>query len=259
VEAGANHDDSGAGSAADDASRDSAPADVSVADGDAAPPPGDAQATFIVFATSTPVGGDMMGVAMADAHCTTVAHAAGFPMSTTFVAWLSTAQKSAGARLVGDGPWHVPRADLSPGQLVAFDKVQLVGGVLSGPINRDEHGVIVARTVWTGTASNGGAFARKLQRLEPASGPWRGQHRHGRRLGADRCEVDDLYVPALHRHRIRLLLPSALVADHARRSVSIAEAGGRSSNWASEAGLGSTCSRASDRACVDDTRVRGYS
>jgi hypothetical protein len=158
VEAGANHDDSGAGSAADDASRDSAPADVSVADGDAAPPPGDAQATFIVFATSTPVGGDMMGVAMADAHCTTVAHAAGFPMSTTFVAWLSTAQKSAGARLVGDGPWHVPRADLSPGQLVAFDKVQLVGGVLSGPINRDEHGVIVARTVWTGTASNGGAL-----------------------------------------------------------------------------------------------------
>src|SRR5688572_647879 len=64
------------------------------------------------FVTSTaPGGGDLGGIAGADAHCTTLARAAGSPASKTWRAYLSVApmgsQPQVDARdRIGKGPWY---------------------------------------------------------------------------------------------------------------------------------------------------------
>jgi hypothetical protein len=150
AEAGKDDAENGAESGADGSGQ----PDASVVDADVAPDAQDA-GPLIVFATATKYTGDLMGAAGADTICSNAAHAAGFPTSTKFVAWLSTSVKSAAARLAGDGPWYVPQTNLLPGALVALNKTQLLLGQLAGPINKDENGNTVASLVWTGTLAGG--------------------------------------------------------------------------------------------------------
>jgi hypothetical protein len=80
-------------------------------------PPGPAPgannpAKMSFFVTSTaPGGGDLGGIAGADAHCTTLARAAGSPATKTWRAYLSLApmgsQQQVDARdRIGKGPWY---------------------------------------------------------------------------------------------------------------------------------------------------------
>lgn len=103
-----------------------------------------------VFATSSNVVPDFAGVTNGDRICNAAAQDAG--LSGTYLAWLSTADAGArsrfpmgltgGWRLTGDGG----TAFIDFGQLTQVPAV---------PLNRDERGVQVAGTAWTGTNTGG--------------------------------------------------------------------------------------------------------
>ncbi|MDP3736980.1 MAG: hypothetical protein Q8R02_06300 [Hyphomonadaceae bacterium] len=76
-----------------------------------AAPEGVARMSFFVTSVSPGKGGDYGGLAGADAHCATLAQAAGSPRAKTWRAYLSAApmngQPQVNARdRIGKGPWH---------------------------------------------------------------------------------------------------------------------------------------------------------
>ncbi|MCC6847523.1 MAG: hypothetical protein IT294_03410 [Deltaproteobacteria bacterium] len=103
----------------------------------------------LVFATSTTHGGDLGGLAGADAICTT--RAAGAGLSGAYVAWLSTATVNAIDRL-GAARGFV-RPDGAP---VADLPSALAANQVFNAIRLDERGNdLGAVEVWTGTQKNG--------------------------------------------------------------------------------------------------------
>jgi hypothetical protein len=130
------------------------------------PPPGgsahEVTGTRIVFVTSTEYqGGELGGLAGADAKCASRAVAAGLP--GTYRAWLSDAATSARDRLT-----HATGAyELVDGTPVTSGWDALVAYGVDHPIDRDELGRVHAQSspsscdlteiapVWTGTALDG--------------------------------------------------------------------------------------------------------
>jgi hypothetical protein len=117
---------------------------------DATPPIDDSDVSpQLVFATASKQTGDLGGLAAADDIC--AARAADAGLDGTFIAWLSSPEESADARLTHASTPYA-RTD---GAEVAADWEDLVDGQLAAPIDRDEHGEPVAGDVWTGTLTSG--------------------------------------------------------------------------------------------------------
>jgi hypothetical protein len=109
------------------------------------PPPGGKR----VFVTSSTTAGNFGGVTQADAICKSLAERANVP--GRFVAWLSTDDLNAAARITGTGPWF--RMD---GRLVFPSKLAITADGPSAEIDRDErNNRQVAALVWTGTQASG--------------------------------------------------------------------------------------------------------
>ena len=106
-----------------------------------------------------------MGLDGADEKCNDLARGR---VEGTYMAWLSSAEKSAkdriGEELEGFGGCFV-LADESK-TVVAVGWTDMHGGLLSGelvhPINVTEEGTVVSDTVWTGTKMDGEAVAGML-------------------------------------------------------------------------------------------------
>ena len=112
---------------------------------------GSIDGTGLVFVSSTTtLGFTLTSVAHANAMCATLAEDA--HIRGTFRAWLSDGISHPSADFTGNGPWH-----LMDGTPVASSRSQLLSGVLTHAIDRDENGNVLggAATVWTGTATNG--------------------------------------------------------------------------------------------------------
>lgn len=118
-----------------------------------------------VFTTSTGfTGGQVGGLAGADAKCNSFASSAGLP--GTYKAWLSAGASTPATRFSNlnlAGPWVLPSnaGEVSP-PIVASNFTDLVtcaGACLQHAIDRDEKGLILpgAPTVWTGTKADGSA------------------------------------------------------------------------------------------------------
>jgi hypothetical protein len=91
-------------------------------------------ASFFVTSANPGSGGDLGGLAGADAHCTSLAEAAGIT-GKTWRAYLSTSSVDARDR-IGDGPWY--NVD---GVMIASDVDQLHGdNNLNGDTALDENG-----------------------------------------------------------------------------------------------------------------------
>ena len=112
----------------------------------------------LVFVSTTSFSGNLGGLAMADAACSTLAKAA--KLHGVYKAWLSDKTMDAVARLTQSKLRYV-RVD---GAVVANDWSDLVSGALHVPINRDESGKLVVSSVgscpgqarvWTSTFADG--------------------------------------------------------------------------------------------------------
>jgi hypothetical protein len=147
-----------------DASSDLADLDTgdvdAVADGvsstDTAPVlPDHGKPVHLIFATSTPLQGNLGGISGADGLCQKSAIAAG--LSGTFKALISDSSTSARDRLTIGFPLHN-----TAGQLIATDTTDLWDGDVQNPIAYDEHGALVTSIfrVWNGTRDSGRAYAQ---------------------------------------------------------------------------------------------------
>ncbi|HEU5432578.1 MAG TPA: hypothetical protein VFU81_12995 [Thermomicrobiales bacterium] len=106
-----------------------------------------------VFVTSTAYGGNLGGLAGADAICRQLAEAANLP--GTYKAWLSDGAASPSTRFVqSTGPYQ-----LVNGTKIAANWTSLTDGALRAPINLTERGAAVADSllVWTHTQVDGAA------------------------------------------------------------------------------------------------------
>jgi hypothetical protein len=127
----------------------------------AAPDAAEPTTPKLVFVTSkTYAGGELGGLAGADAKCAARAAAAG--VTGTFKAWLSSDDVTAASRLThASAPYH-----LADGTPIAASWADVVGGLLQHPIDLDETGALDTRAgscidaasvaVWTATAIDGG-------------------------------------------------------------------------------------------------------
>lgn len=107
----------------------------------------------IVFATSSVHGGDLGGLAEADAICAALAGSAGLETPKLYRAWLSAGKIAASQRVGASvGPFI-----LLSGVVVAESWADLVGGNLSHAIDLDEHGAPLGppTLAWTGTVTGG--------------------------------------------------------------------------------------------------------
>jgi len=104
-----------------------------------------------VFVSSTTTSGDLGGLEGADESCQLLADAA--LLGGTWVAWLSTSDRDAIDRLLGDGPFLL----VGTNEVVAASRAELTSGTLQNDIERDEMGVQVPAAVWTGTDADGTA------------------------------------------------------------------------------------------------------
>lgn len=105
----------------------------------------------LAFVTSTGQGGNLGGLAGADAICQGLAAAAGLPAAASFHAWLSGTGVDALDRFSYDGPWIRP-----DGVRIANGKSDLADGALRAPINVTEVGVYLDNYAsWTGTLADG--------------------------------------------------------------------------------------------------------
>lgn len=99
-------------------------------------------------------GYELSGLSGADNRCRGLAAAASLRNPTTFKAWLSDSQMSAGSRMVHG----LGRYVLVNGVVLASSWDALVGGQpLQSPINVTEQGMPMVDGVWTGTNPNGSA------------------------------------------------------------------------------------------------------
>ncbi|MCB9594134.1 MAG: hypothetical protein H6719_15485 [Sandaracinaceae bacterium] len=104
-----------------------------------------------VFLSSMRYGGDLSGVAGADARCSALAGAQG--LGSRYVAWIGVPGNSPADRFDRTAGPYV-RVD---GSLVAADWADLTNGVLANLIEMDEHGDIVSDggLTWTGVTHEG--------------------------------------------------------------------------------------------------------
>jgi hypothetical protein len=103
-----------------------------------------------VFVTSALFDGALGGAAGADDKCAALASAAN--VAGAFTAWLSAGVTSAAQRI---GASTLPYV-LVDGSKIAASSSQLASGSISGPIDRDEAGRLVAPSaVWTNTNADG--------------------------------------------------------------------------------------------------------
>ncbi len=119
---------------------------------------------LFIFATSTVYAGSFTGLEFADEACeAAAANIAGFPV-TRYTAWLSDDVTAAKSRIKEQVlPYIRPGDPLH--QVVSNGTVTLTVGSLLAPINRDEHGALVAAAMagcevpgavaWTGTTATG--------------------------------------------------------------------------------------------------------
>jgi hypothetical protein len=106
----------------------------------------------LAFVTSSSQGGNLGGLAGADAICQGLATVAGLPAAGSFHAWLSGTGVDALDRFSYDGPWVRP-----DGVRIADGKSDLADGALRAPINVTETGVYLGNHAsWTGTLADGG-------------------------------------------------------------------------------------------------------
>jgi hypothetical protein len=108
-------------------------------------------------------GGEIAGLDSADALCNILA--AGGELGGDYVAWLSTADGPAAARLGEGGPWRTWDPELTLWtRLVAQDLSDLTDGSLQSPMDRTEVGAAVDAgcQVWTGTVEDGSPMASGL-------------------------------------------------------------------------------------------------
>lgn len=110
-----------------------------------------------IFVTSTMTsGGNLGGLATADAHCGDLATAAGLP--GTFKAWLSDGTTSVAQRFTHHaGPYY--RVHEGAVIVVAVDWADLTNGLDPYAIGNDEHGQPAGALIWTGTLITGAAAA----------------------------------------------------------------------------------------------------
>lgn len=109
----------------------------------------------VVFVTSEKLQPDEIGgLEFADGICRQLAQAAKLPSFSTYTAWLSDSTTAARDRVFrGEGRYVRP-----DGAVVADSFAALLAGPLLAPIERDEHGQLVAGAgVWTGTNPDGAA------------------------------------------------------------------------------------------------------
>jgi hypothetical protein len=93
-------------------------------------------ASFFVTSKGTGQGGNLGGLAGADAHCTALAEAAGI-RGKTWRAYLSTATVNARDR-IGDGPWYNVKGELIAENLTALHTAE--SNKISGTTAIDETG-----------------------------------------------------------------------------------------------------------------------
>ena len=128
-----------------------------------------------VFVTSQAYGGNLGGLAGADANCQSRADASDLVPPGTYKAWLSasTGWPADGVRFTQSS---VPYTRLD-GTRIANYWPDLIDGRLSAPLNVNEAGITVGETfVWTGTLPNGTWYERELVAdgvvLEPHCQDW---------------------------------------------------------------------------------------
>ena len=101
-----------------------------------------------VFVTRAPFQGGLGGLAGGDEACNNAATAAG--LSGNWIAWLSDETIDARNR-IPDGEYRL----VDGTTIVANDLADLTDGMLTAPIDQDEHGNPWSPNVWTGTQPDG--------------------------------------------------------------------------------------------------------
>jgi hypothetical protein len=111
---------------------------------------------YRIFVTSSTTDGDMGGLAGADTLCTNAANSAG--LSRNYKALLSTSSTDAVNRLNFTGPIYVVSQGVKT--LIAGSGSELWNDNTNNGarIDKDENGLTVSGSVWTGTNSDGTLF-----------------------------------------------------------------------------------------------------
>jgi hypothetical protein len=129
--------------------------------GDGAPPVcnGTPACDRVVFVTSQPFPGNLLGLPGADTKCQSVAAGIGAHprvKDRQFRAWLSNSVTAAKDRIaIGTGKYILPS-----GTLVANNRADLLDGTLANPIIQTETGALIAgATAWTASTFSGDLVA----------------------------------------------------------------------------------------------------
>ncbi len=112
------------------------------------PPPAAPADAHLMFVSSTQVTGSAGGIAGADALCTSLANAAGYP--GTFESFLSDSTTDGRTRIDHEGAWVRP-----DGQIIANRTEDLLAGDLLSPMHQTETGDYSYEYAWTGLAFDG--------------------------------------------------------------------------------------------------------
>jgi hypothetical protein len=109
----------------------------------------------VAFVTSTTSGGNLGGLAGADAQCASLASAAHLPAGT-YKAWLST---TSGTPVNASSRLGSARGFVRPDGKPFADRISdITAGTIYNALELDENGDdVVGQNVWTGTAANGTA------------------------------------------------------------------------------------------------------
>ncbi len=125
-----------------------------------------ANMTFFITSVGMGDGGNLGGLAGADAHCQMLATAVGVPASRTWRAYLSTqasgGQMAVNARdRIGKGPWtNIDGAEVAPNLAQLHDDLGQ-GSIFNRTVGIPEKGRIdgTKHDILTGTQADGEAFA----------------------------------------------------------------------------------------------------
>lgn len=152
----------------------------------------DTSMSFFVTSVNPGEGGDLGGLAGADAYCASLAEAAG-ATGKTWAAYLSTSGENARDR-IGSGPWHN-----SAGVLIAEDVEALhgEGNAIAKEAALDETGAVVngrgdepnRHDILTGSLSDGTAAAETCEDWTSGGPDTAGMVGHHDRMGLDESEA----------------------------------------------------------------------
>ena len=148
--------------------------------------------SFFVTSAGPGKGGDLGGLAGADAHCAALAEAAGVT-GRTWAAYLSTSEVDARDR-IGDGPWHNARGELIAESVAALHGD---GNAIAKATALDETGAVVngrgdqpnRHDILTGSLPDGTAAPETCEEWTSAGAETAGIVGHHDRTGLDDSEA----------------------------------------------------------------------